>query len=177
VVVQVYSFLLLKMFLAGTRRWWMAKRCQPMDLAVVIFALPYTLIVYIWSFFDRYVLMLFILALYGLIRTRPAWLQLNWAGWAIVLAFGWYALAGTHDYLAWNGAVAAKKQELMQSGIAREHIDAGNAQDGWDTGTYRNEAARYFLSWGEMEGYSSIARFEYARWLPGRGQIYVLLKD
>lgn len=178
-VVQVYSFLLLGGLLRGIRRWYARSAYNPMDLTVCVFAVLYTGIMYLWAFLDRYVLMLFALAIYGIARTRPTWMRPTWAGVLMILGLGWYVVAGTHDYLAWNQAVTDKKIELVQvRGIPRDDIAAGYPQDGWDKGgSYVREDATYYMTWGEMEGYTLVERFDYPRWLPGKGRIYLLTKN
>jgi hypothetical protein len=52
-------------------------------------------------------------------------------GWVVLVAFGSYAVATTHDYLAAARARLAAATSVHATGVPRRHISAGIEYDGW----------------------------------------------
>jgi hypothetical protein len=52
-------------------------------------------------------------------------------GWVVLLAFGSYGVATTHDFLAAARARLAAASSIRAAGIPRRHITAGIEYDGW----------------------------------------------
>lgn len=178
-VVQQHSFLLLR--LLGARLWALvsSRRLIAMDAVVLLFAIPYTGIVFFWGFFDRYVLLLFLLVGYLIGRVYPRLLALGRAQSVILLVLLGYAVAGTRDYLAWNETVRREKLAwLAQTNNERASLTAGYAQDGWDSqGHFDRSAATYYFTWGPVAGFTTLDTIAYSRWLPGQGRIYLVQKN
>jgi len=119
------------------------------------------------------------------------------ATWVLAALLGWYAVAGTHDYLAWNRARATGLAELAAAGVAPEAIDGGMEFNAWHLalklGVWPSDADvrggkaptvkswwwvvddRYVVSFRPLPGYEVRRSLPYTRWLvPGSGRVVVL---
>ncbi len=115
----------------------------------------------------------------------------------IAALLGWYAVAGTHDYMSWNRVRFDALADLEAQGVGPKSIDGGfeynaerfaAAMGTWPT----NEEAipgqphtkkswwwvhddEYIVSFAELPGYDVNRRLAYSRWLlPGDGELLVL---
>ncbi len=147
-------------------------------------------------YFDRYllpVLPFVIAALPPSLRTRRPTI----VGLTLAVALGWMAVAGTHDYLAWNRARFAGLADLERAGIAATEIDGGFEFNAWhlapELGYWPSDADvkvgqsadrrswwwvvddRYVVSFHELPGYTVREVLPFTRWLvPGQGRVLVL---
>ena len=124
----------------------------------------------------------------------------GWGAWTAALALAWYAVAGTHDYLAWNGARFALLDALEARGTDARQIDGGVEYNGWrlaaDLGTWptMEEARvgqpatrrswwwvvddRFVVSFRPLDGYRVADERAYRRWLiPGHGRVLLLERE
>jgi hypothetical protein len=139
--------------------------------------------------FDRYYLPLLpILALAllppaPLVVPRRAWI----AAGALLALSGAFAVAATHDYLAWNRARwDALRQLTEDDGIDARRIDGGmefNARffiPGTSGGGGRSWwwviDDEYMISMGPVPGYEEVRRHPYPRWLPPGDAAIAVLK-
>lgn len=112
-----------------------------------------------------------------------------WLGAALLLALlAGYAVAGTHDYLAWNRARWQALRQLADDGIAPSRIDGGlefNAPLFYVEGSSSSGGGgrswwwvaddEYLVTMGPVPGYVVERRVPYPRWLPpGPAEITVL---
>ena len=101
---------------------------------------------------------------------------------AILLAFGVFSTAATHDYLSWNTARWRALNDLLRQGVPSERIDGGYEFNGrynlrlLPDGAWKLDVAgEYVVTFGQAEGYEEINRYPYRRWIPpGEGSILVL---
>jgi hypothetical protein len=147
-------------------------------------------------YFDRYLLPVLpfaVAAVLAVVRVRAP----TRAGAVLAAALAWLALAGTHDYLAWNRARFAGLADLERAGVAPTEIDGGFEFDAWrlaplaahwpsDEEVRVGQAAdrrswwwvvddRYVVSFHELPGYTIREAVPFTRWLvPGRGRVLVL---
>jgi hypothetical protein len=149
-------------------------------------------------YFDRYLLIVVPFAIATALAACRA--RLDAASLAALAVLAWYALAGTHDYLAWNRARFAALEDLTRSGVSVRAIDGGMEFNAWhlaaELGTWPSDAEarpgqpdtvkswwwvvddRFVASFRPLPGYRVFDRREYRRWLvPGRGRVYVLERD
>jgi hypothetical protein len=119
---------------------------------------------------------------------------------ALAVVLAWYAVAGTHDYLAWNRARYAGLDALTAAGISPRAIDGGMEFNAWhlaaELGTWPTDAQarpgqaatvkswwwviddRFVASFRELPGYHVERALPYARWLvPGAGRVVILARD
>jgi len=147
-------------------------------------------------YFDRYLLPIlpFVAAV---LVTEKSDLRVGAVAWGLALALAWYAVAGTHDYMAWNRARFDMLSELESAGTDPRAIDGGVEYNAWrlahDLGTWpTTEEARpgqpaskrswwwvvddrYVVTFRSLEGYALKARRQYQRWLvPGHGRVLLL---
>jgi len=105
---------------------------------------------------------------------------------ALLLASAGFAVAGTHDYLAWNRARWAALERLEREGIGAERIDGGFEYNGLRRYRYpfRPRPGRswwwvdddeYVVAFGPLPGYDERFALPFRRWLPpGEGKVAVL---
>jgi 4-amino-4-deoxy-L-arabinose transferase-like glycosyltransferase len=146
-------------------------------------------------YFDRYLLIVLPFVIAATATTACVRLSRT----AVVAAglLAWYAVAGTHDYLAWNRARFAGLAALEARGIPPTAIDGGMEYNGWllaptlGTSPTEEEARpgqrpdvkswwwvvddRFVASFRPLPGYVVSATLPYARWLvPGTGHVVIL---
>ncbi len=134
--------------------------------------------------FDRYLLPLVPLATVVLFMmcSRGNALSRRWTALAVLvlLTYGAFAIAGTHDYLAWN---RSRWQALRTLTVAR-HIRPDQIDGGYEFNcTYRSPehlsavGDDFLISFCPVPGYLEAGRYTFRRWLPpGEGTILVLRK-
>lgn len=147
-------------------------------------------------YFDRYLVAVLpfalaaTLALWPVARTRPL-------GAVLAACLAWYAVAGTHDYLAWNRARFAGLDALAAAGVPASAIDGGVEFNAWhlaptldrwpsDDEVRVGQPAtrrswwwvvddRYVVSFRPLTGYAVRQEVTFARWLvPGTGHVLIL---
>ena len=147
-------------------------------------------------YLDRHVLPALPFAILVMISVAPRE-RPNLLAWALAAALGWYGLAGTHDYLAWNAARFAMLDELESAGEDSRRVDGGVEYNGWklaaELGTWPSmDEARigqpasrkswwwvvedqFVVSFRALDGYRLLRKREYRRWLvPGTGRLLLL---
>jgi len=105
----------------------------------------------------------------------------------VLFFYGLFALAGTHDYMAWNRVRWQALTDLMEKDhISHQHIDGGFEFNGWYAydAKYEQNSSKswwwveddsYVISFGQIAGYEEIKRYPFHRWMPiGQGNIFVL---
>ncbi|RMF31348.1 MAG: hypothetical protein D6765_01900 [Bacteroidetes bacterium] len=164
--------------------WW--RQATPLQqragLFLLAFSLLYLPLMSVTSFFDRYLLPL-IAAVLLLMSPR-----LRWKGLPALLpliAFGWFSLAATHDYLSWNRARLQAFQWCARQGIGIQELDAGYELNGWLNHERGKAPApgrsfwwvsddRYLISFGPVPGRELVHRVPYRRRLfPGMDTLLV----
>jgi hypothetical protein len=83
---------------------------------------------------DRYLIPVFTLTTMAFLLVYRQWTgrdQLPLAAWLVLVLFGWYGVAQTHDHFAQLRARVAVTQYLEQRGIPRTRIMAGFEYDSW----------------------------------------------
>jgi hypothetical protein len=119
------------------------------------------------------------------------------ASLALTAVLAWYAVAGTHDYLAWNRARYDGLAALTARGVPVEAIDGGMEFNAWHLaarlGTWPTDAEarpgqpdtvkswwwviddRYVASFRPLPRYVVHDTRPYRRWLvPGSGRVVIL---
>ena len=156
------------------------------------------------GFFDRYALFLLPPAL-GLLTTldslprtrcgvRRRGAGRGWAfgtGAGLLALMGLFAIAATHDYLAWNRARWAALRHLTEDArVPPERIDGGYEYNGWRfydayghgergrTWGWGAQGDAYVVAFGPLPGYRTTDAFPFQRWLPPTSDaLYVLEKQ
>jgi hypothetical protein len=166
------------------------------ELATIFFVLSavalYVAAIGITGFLDRYLIwpLPLLMAVLSL-ETRTGRLERRVLPFALRAAlpiiFGLFAVAGTHDYLAWNQARWQALTDLMvKDGVSYTNIDGGFEFNG----LYAYQAAYhidpskspwwvdgddYMISFGPIPGYAEMSRYPFERWMPPeRGHIFIL---
>jgi hypothetical protein len=115
----------------------------------------------------------------------------------LLALLGWYAVGGTHDYLAWNRARFAGLDALLSDGVSPAAIDGGVEFNAWylspTLGTWPTDRQvrahqpatarswwwvvddQYVASFHPLPGYVVHQEIPFTRWLvPGHGTIFIL---
>jgi len=161
--------------------------------AVLVFsavgAMTYFVPMGIAGFYDRYLLLLLPLTILfiGAGSRAPLGAARPCMTYGCLIGFGLYAVAGTHDYLAWNRCRWNALRLLTERmGVPPERIDGGKEFNGWymyddayrplkAKSSYWVQDDEYVISFRVLAGYRPISELSFDRWLPpGKGEIYVL---
>jgi 4-amino-4-deoxy-L-arabinose transferase-like glycosyltransferase len=142
----------------------------------------------VFSFFDRYVVFvmppLMLVLVYGAPILRAPRRAATFAGVAVALGYGVFAVGATHDYLAWNRARWHAVDDLLGRGISYRKIDGGFEVNAWyrydpshpieSTNSFFLRKSDYVVSFGPLKGYAEMRHYPYSRWMTlGRGKIVV----
>ncbi|HEY7515507.1 MAG TPA: hypothetical protein VIC87_13560, partial [Vicinamibacteria bacterium] len=171
---------------ALTRVSWSPAR--PALSLVAAAAFLYTALLVTAGFFDRYLIVLCALAVMpaGVAASRPRHsgrLRLVATGLSggLLLAYGAFAAAGTHDYFAWNRARWRAIDDAVRSrGIPVTGFDGGYEWNGPNRYTpttpwWWADREPWVLTFGPVAGYEEVARYAFRRWLPpGEGAVLLL---
>ena len=171
------------------------------DVAVRFVALAAVLLfagslLHVRYYFDRYLLPVVPFAAAALLGSarRPS---LRAPSIVLAAIVSWYAIAGTHDYLAWNRARYAGLEALRADGVPVTAIDGGFEFNAWNLaaqlGTWPTDAQsrmgqpatlrswwwviddRFVASFRPLDGYRVYRELPYPRWLvPGTGRVLIL---
>ena len=146
-------------------------------------------------YFDRYLLVVLPFAIAA--ACVSARVQASGVSLALTAVLAWYAVAGTHDYLAWNRARYAGLAALTDAGVSPQAIDGGMEFNAWhlaaELGTWPTDAQarpgqpattkswwwvvddRFVASFRALPGYVVWRAIPYRRWLvPGTGRVVIL---
>ena len=152
-------------------------------LLVATGAIYFAPLPFVPQIYDRYYLLfvplatlvLFIVCSQGNAPSR------GWTALAVLclLTYGSFAIAGTHDYLAWN---RSRWQALRTLTVAR-HIPPEQIDGGYEfnrtcrSAEHKSGGDDLLLSFCPSPGYVEVERYTFRRWLPpGEGAILVLRK-
>ena len=109
----------------------------------------------------------------------------------LLLVYGIFSVAATHDYLSWNRSRWEALRYLTEDAhISSNNIDGGFEFNGWHgyDSAYRGKIEKnklwvftkfeytdYVISFEPQIGFRVIKRYPYKRWIPyGEGNIYIL---
>ena len=149
-------------------------------------------------YFDRYLLVVVPFAIAAALVSGPA--RISRTSVVLAAALVWYAIAGTHDYLAWNRARFAGLAALTANGVPPTEIDGGMEFNAWHLapmlGTWPSDAQvrpgqpdtvkswwwvvddRFVASFRPLPGYAVRQSLPYRRWLvPGAGRVVILERE
>jgi hypothetical protein len=142
--------------------------------------------------FDRYLIpliplgVLFLVLLEKDTNIKPV-VPIKVSSKVIFVLFTLFSITATHDYLAWNRARWQALNHLtQQEQLSPEEIDGGFEFNGWYLYDYDYQEHsdkswwwviddEYLVSFGPVEGYYEIDRYEFTRWLPPRKDYIFLL--
>jgi len=162
-------------------------RCERQELLLMLLAtgvIYFVPLPFVPKMYDRYYLLFVPLATVVLfiICGRSNVPSRRWTalGTICLLTYGAFAIAGTHDYLAWQ---RTRWQVLRTLTVAR-HIPPEQIDGGYEFNcTYRSPehlsavGDDLLISFGPAQGYAEAEQHTFGRWLPpGEGTILVLRK-
>jgi hypothetical protein len=106
----------------------------------------------------------------------------------LLVAWSWFGVAGTHDYMAWNRARWSALGQLLDQGVSDARIDGGFEFNGWrrydssyqaspDHSGWWVEDDLWVTAFGPLEGYRVAREIHYQRWLPpSEGTVLLLCR-
>ncbi len=141
------------------KRW-----ASPVNLFLLLLLFFYFGSMSIFSFFDRYLLLILILAIIWLYKMELIRKTARHGVFYVLIAlFAAFSVAGTHDYLSWNRVVHEGRKEYLRKGIPQKELDAGLAKNGF-FGLDPEEAV-YHFSFRKLEGMEVVDEYGYFSWL------------
>lgn len=83
--------------------------------------------------FDRYMLCVMPVAIVYMIRLHQQWIAPRLPAYSVValILYALSAIAGTHDWFAWQRARLKAVEEIQAAGVPRNKIQGGFEYDGW----------------------------------------------
>lgn len=166
------------------------------DKLPVLFILSVLVLSYIpiciTEFYDRYLIIYLPLTAYLIMKTgivKPSRYMYS-AAYVLTGIIIIYSVVSTHDYFAWSKARwEAVDHLLYEERVSPSMIEGGFEFNGWYH--YRAEFSgipgisnwwsagdKYFISFGDVNGYRKLKSFPYYSWLFLRqGNIYILMKE
>jgi len=149
-------------------------------LMLVLINLVYLGAMMIFSYFDRYLLLLFA-SILMIVFFETSQKSINQYKSFIVLTFlfGLFSIFGTKDYLTWNRVSHSAYEALISEGIDQQKIDAGLSKNGFEGAINEIETKHeYILSFNKLENYEVVKSIDFYRWLFfQKDQILVLKKQ
>lgn len=149
-------------------------------LMLVLVNMAYLVAMMIFSYFDRYLLLLFVSILI-IVYFETSFKKIDQYRSLLIFTFlfGLFSILGTKDYLTWNRLNDSIFQELISDGIDKKKIDAGLSKNGFEgTLSEIKTTHEYVLSFNELENYEVIKSVNFYRWLFfQKDQILVLKKQ
>jgi hypothetical protein len=108
---------------------------------------------------------------------------------SLVVVYGAFSVAATHDYVAWNRSRwSVLRHLIVEEKVAPNRIDGGYEFNGWvqhdpkyepkaDPVYWKLADPEYIVSFGPIVGYREVGRHPIDRWLPStKAEIFVLQK-
>ena len=158
-----------------------------------VYFVPMALLAFYGRTFDRYLLFLMPLAVAVIIILAKDAGESNGvnrfrlvASVSLIL-YAAFAIAGTHDYLAWNRARWLGLNDLeREQRVSADDIDGGYEFNSWYLYDSRYQGTPgksgwyvsgddYIVTFGPLAQYTEVKRYPFRRWLPsGEGDILVL---
>jgi hypothetical protein len=127
---------------AWTSGWTQLREPVPAFLAFATVFLFLGTLLHTRYYFDRYLLIVVPFAIAA--ACVAARVDASRLSLALAAVLAWYAVAGTHDYLAWNRARYAGLTALTDAGISPKAIDGGMEFNAWhlaaELGTWPTDA-------------------------------------
>jgi len=155
--------------------YWRKKGLETENLFLGLLIMMYFGAMSVFSFFDRHLLLVLVLLIIWIYKMELiVWGGSKWRFYGAVLLFGYFSVAGTHDYLAWNRVVHQGRIAYLKRGTPSDEIDAGLASNGFygvDVGE-----ADYHFAFRPLEGMEVVEEYGYFSWLWWEEKEVFLLK-
>ncbi|MFT5251162.1 MAG: hypothetical protein ACI87N_000134 [Flavobacteriales bacterium] len=147
-----------------------------------VFAILYLLPFLIVGIYDRYLLILYplavILVLYRFKDRIPAINKFYAVSFLGILM--WFSVSATHDYLSWNRARWQVLNALIDKGVPTHKIYGGAEFITWyhfkdeNKNFWEDVKPVYALVAKKKIGHNIIETVQYSRWLFGKGELYLI---
>ena len=181
----------------GALAWVFRGRGDRFRAAAVVFGFGSALIILlplaIKFPFDRYLLscvpgLIVGAAAVAALSGLPALCWQRWGAAAFIMGSAIFAVAGTHDYLAWNRARWNAAHWLcVEHGIPHSRVDGGFEFGGWHLfdPSYSGDNRRswwwvgddeFTITFGMIEDHRVMKNFPYTRWCPPRQDFITVLE-
>jgi len=132
----------------------------------------------IFSYFDRYLLLLFASLLMIVFEGKSKKRFYEYRTLIIsTIVVGVFSVLATKDYLTWSRVSHMVYEELVLIGIEEKKIDGGLSKNGFE-GTLSDieKTHEYVLSFNELENYNQIESYTFYRWLFFQNDQLLVLK-
>ncbi|MEZ5041437.1 MAG: glycosyltransferase family 39 protein [Saprospiraceae bacterium] len=162
---------------------------KPLFRWLILINVLYLAVISIFSFFDRYILLSMVSFFYLLAPwVKVPDLRQNLGSLVPLLLFGLFSVFATKDYLNWNRARKEAYQWLQDAGVGIQEMDAGYEYNAWynyHKNPVQSEGRSfwwvtddtYLITFGPVDGYETLQRFPYYRWLWLRKDALLIVKN
>lgn len=132
----------------------------------------------IFSYFDRYLLLLFVSILIVFFDEKPNKKIYKYPSFVILtIAFSSFSVLATKDYLTWNRVSQSAYEKLISKGIDEVNIDGGVPKNGFEgTLSEIENTHEYILTFNELENYEVEESITFYRWLSLHEDHLLILK-
>jgi 4-amino-4-deoxy-L-arabinose transferase-like glycosyltransferase len=199
ILILQYLFLALKQIINSCLRPEIATKRWIMIFVIAAITISYLPLGFLglgpFGFYDRYLifflpllLMLILISTTNLSHWQQNHKWISIAS-AMLICYGAFTVAGTHDSLTWNRLRWQTLHTLMEEKeISPHQIDGGFEFNGWylyddkyeydptfEKSWYWVDGDDYVVSFNSLVGYKELERYPFSRWLPwGQESILVL---
>lgn len=150
-------------------------------ICIGIYVAPFLIV----GLYDRYLIALFPFLATILLYQQPLKFErrLRIFSIAFLVIVGLFSVCATHDYLSWNRVRWQALEQLHEQGIPSIDIQGGVEHSTWfhfeenNPDWYTVIGDTYKLTFQPLPDHQIIETYEYSRWLPGVGQLFVLRKE
>lgn len=121
----------------------------------------------IFSYFDRYLLLLFASILIIIFNEKSKKRFYQYRSFVILaVLFGIFSVVATKDYLTWNRVSQTAYEKLILRGIDEKKIDGGLSKNGSEgTLSQIENTHEYILTFNNLEHYEQVESITFYRWL------------
>ncbi len=152
------------------------KWASPGNLFLLLLLAFYFGAMSVFSFFDRHLLLILVLAIIWLYKMGLVGKTArHWSFYTLMILYTAFSVAGTHDYLSWNRVVHEGRKEYLRKGISQKELDAGLAKNGFFG--VDPEVARYHFSFRKLEEMEVVKEYGYFSWVGMKRKTVYLLKQ
>lgn len=121
----------------------------------------------IFSYFDRYLLLLFASVLIIVFYENSNKRIYQYRSVVVLtVLFGFFSVVATKDYLTWSRVSDAAYEKLRERGIDEKKIDGGLSKNGFEgTLSEIEKTHEYVLTFNHLENYEEVESITFYRWL------------
>jgi len=159
------------------------RKISSLNILSFVFYVVYLTPFLIVGVYDRYLLPLFPIAIVFLASnsTKVPKKRYQYVTYSFLGLITLFSVCATHDYLSWNRTRWNALNELVDSGVPKNEIQGGVEYVTWNFFSEEKEkwwesvTPKYTLVFKPSETDEVVKQYEYSRWLPGDGVMFLVV--